>query len=101
MLLTGLVLGLAGCPRQVPESPRGVDTLVLSYQTPEQRQAVQDALKELGLSYKMNLNAGGKAEYAVEISEAVMAQSLDGLAARLPAFMIQRREQRLLLICCK
>lgn len=112
-LIALLCLGLlAGCFRQsAPEEPetrpteqpvsqvelQGINTLILSYQTPEQRQALQELLSSLALDAKLKRSAGGQAEFELSLDEAGFYQLQEALKAR---YRIERRGQRLYLVCC-
>lgn len=75
----------------------GLTALILTYQAPEQRQALQDRLTELEVSAKLKRSAGGQAEFELELNEE-QAQNL--LNALQEYYRIERRGQRLYLVCC-
>lgn len=112
-LLISLCLLLSGCYRQpAPEQEpsalpsaevsvepvlEGLTALILNYQAPEQRQGLQDLLTELEVSAKLKRSAGGQAEFELELNE---AQALNLLNALQERYRIERRGQRLYLVCC-
>ncbi len=112
-LLISLCLLLSSCYRQIVPDPEasalpsaetrvepvleGLTALILTYQTPEQRQTLQDHLAELEVSAKLKRSAGGQAEFELELSE---KQALNLLNALQDRYRIERRGQRLYLVCC-
>ncbi|MEZ0373132.1 MAG: hypothetical protein ACAI44_28835 [Candidatus Sericytochromatia bacterium] len=99
-ILTATLLAgslLPACVRQVSPDPKGIDTLVFAYETPAQRQDLQALFAEAGISLRLLTSAGGKAEYQLAVTDEQLATLTPKLGER---YRIERREQRLYLVCC-
>lgn len=100
---TCLILGgllLSACLRQIPVAA-GIDRLIVQYQQPEQRQAVQSFFVRHGYALSSVSQAGGRAEYQLTVPEAELERLLQALPELGPAYRFERREQALVLVCCQ
>lgn len=92
-----VLLTATGCRPQPPTPP---DTVILSYQDPEQRQAFQAWLTSRALAAEVRQNGTGLVEYQLSPGAATPADWQEQLQQEWGSrCRLERRPQRLYLLC--
>lgn len=101
IVLCCLILPLHACYRQPGSqeqvSSADIQTLVFAYQTPQQRQELEAWFKSKGLMLETQMAGANKAEYAVSLNDSQYQLLQTQWAA---IYRFERRDQRLIVICC-
>ena len=96
-----LMLSLSSCYRQSASEEQvvvsAIQTLVFAYQIPQERSDLEAWFASKGLILETQMAGPSKAEYAVSLSDAQYQMLQSEWSGK---YRFERRDQRLIVICC-